>query len=73
MEVLFLIVGLLIGGVFTASMSRERSIGTLWVDKSYPDEQPSIYLQLYEDVGNVSTQKHVRLKVETVKRDNSQK
>lgn len=73
MEIVFLIVGLIIGGVFTAVTSRERPIGTLWVDKTYSDGQPSIYLQLYEDIGDISGQKRVQLKVDIVKSNNSQK
>ena len=73
MEILFLIVGLVAGWLLTINMSRDRAVGTLWVDKSVSEDQPAVYLQLYEDVSDISSRERVSLKVEVVKLNNSQK
>lgn len=53
--------GLAVGAVLT--FERFDYAGTLRVDTSFPDEQPSLFLELSEDVGDVRKKKYVILKV----------
>lgn len=60
--VIFLI-GILAGCVVTLFIFRMRSVGSLRIDTSDPDDEPYLFLELSKDVGVVCQRKHVTLKV----------
>lgn len=56
-------VGAFVGSVLTILMTRKRPIGRLRIDRSDPDDQPYMFLELYKNVGDVSNEKRVTLDV----------
>lgn len=62
--VIFLI-GILAGCVVTLFIFRMRSVGSLRIDTSDPDDGPYLFLELSKDVGVVYQRKYVTLKVNT--------
>lgn len=63
MEVLFLLIGVLLGVGITALIRRARLVGTLRVDTSDPDDGPYMFLELEKGVGDISSRRYVLLKV----------
>lgn len=63
MYFVFFIVGVLIGSVLTVLVTRKRPIGRLRIDRSDPNDQPYMFLELYKNVGDISSQKQVVLEV----------
>jgi hypothetical protein len=59
----FFIVGVSIGSVLTVLATRKRPIGTLRIDRSDPNDQPYMFLELYKNVGDIGNQKQVTLDV----------
>lgn len=59
----FFIVGVSIGSVLTVLVTCKRPIGTLRIDRSDPNDQPYMFLELYKNVGDISNQKQVTLDV----------
>jgi len=58
-------IGVLIGCALTVIICRMRSVGSLRMDTSDPDEGPYLFLELSKDVGVVYQRKYVTLKVNT--------
>ena len=62
--IIFLI-GILVGCVVTLFIFRMRSVGSLRIDTSDPDDGPYLFLELLKDVGVVCQRKYITLKVNT--------
>ena len=65
MELLFLLVGMLIGAVVATTLLVKKPIGTLKVDSSDPDSAPYLFLEI--DSGKaykLRKDKHVMLRVD---------
>lgn len=58
-------IGVLIGCALTVIICRMRSVGSLRMDTSDPDDGPYLFLELSKDVGVVYQRKYVTLKVNT--------
>lgn len=58
-----LIIGIITGVVITVFISRKHPIGDLVIDRSDPTEPPYLFLELYKNVGDFSTEKYVTLQV----------
>ena len=65
MDVLIFVVGVLIGCIFMAIISRVKSVGSLRVDTSDPDDSPYLFLELSKDVDEIYKKKYVTLTVNT--------
>lgn len=63
--VIIFCIGILVGCVITLSIFRMRSVGSLRIDTSDPDDGPYLFLELSKDVGAVYQKKYVTLKVNT--------
>lgn len=56
--------GIVVGIIATyVIMSRIPTVGTLRVDRSIPDEEPMIFLEIYRGVGDITRRRYVRLDV----------
>lgn len=66
MEVIYILIGILIGFVVTSIIHRKHPIGFLRIDRSDPDG-PYLFLELKKSVNEIMTQKTVLLEV---KREN---
>ena len=60
--VIFLI-GILVGCVVTLFIFRMRSVGSLRIDTSDPDDGPYLFLELSKDIGEIYRKKYITLKV----------
>lgn len=60
--VIFLI-GILVGCVVTLFIFRMRSVGSLRIDTSDPDDGPYLFLEMSKDVNKVRKKKYITLKV----------
>jgi len=58
-------IGVLIGCALTVIICRMRSVGSLRIDTSDPDDSPYLFLELSKDIGEVYRKKYVTLKVNT--------
>lgn len=56
-------IGAFVGSVLTILVTRKRPIGRLRIDRSDPDDQPYMFLELYKNVGDISDEKRVTLDV----------
>ena len=65
MMVLFVIfgIGILVGIVCTTLAIRTKSVGSLRVDTSDPDDGPYLFLELSKDIGEIYRKKYVTFKV----------
>lgn len=59
----FFLIGAAIGCMVMKFATRKRPIGRLRIDRSDPDDQPYMFLELYKNVGDISKQKNVTLEV----------
>ena len=66
MEVIYILIGILIGFVVTSIIHRKHPIGFLRIDRYDPDG-PYLFLELKKSVNEIMTQKTVLLEV---KREN---
>lgn len=65
MEAAFIVIGYLIGSVVTMLIFRKFIVGVLRVDRSDPDDQPYMFLELSKSADSVTSKKYVILKVST--------
>lgn len=65
MEVALLLAGMAVGSILTYVIlkRRQHSIGTIRVDRSIPDEDPYLFLELKSGVGEIMRSKRVILDV----------
>ena len=56
-------VGILSGVALTKLLSREKSVGNLRIDRSDPNEEPYLFLELDRNVKEISKKKTVMLNV----------
>ena len=63
--IIMFVVGILVGCVIALSIFRMKSVGSLRIDTSDPDDGPYLFLELSKDVGVVYQRKYVTLKVNT--------
>ena len=56
-------IGILVGIVCTTVATRTKSVGSLRVDMSDPEDRPYIFLELSKQIGDISSKKYVVLKV----------
>lgn len=56
-------IGILVGIVCTTVLTRSKSVGSLRVDMSDPDDGPYLFLELSKRIGDISSKKYVVLKV----------
>lgn len=62
MEVIYVIIGILIGFVGVSIIRRKQPVGFLRIDKSDPDG-PYLFLELKKNINEIITQKTVLLEV----------
>lgn len=62
MEVVYIIIGVLIGFVTSSIIHRKHPVGFLRIDKSDPDG-PYLFLELKKSINEITTQKTVLLEV----------
>lgn len=65
MSVVIFVVVALIGCILTTIASRVKSVGSLRIDTSDPDDNPYLFLELSKDVGEVYRKNYIMLKVNT--------
>lgn len=58
-----MIVGIIQASLVAWFVSRSFKVGTLRVDRSDPDDEPYMFLELSKNIGDVSNKKYVVLKV----------
>lgn len=63
MHYLMLLAGILVGFIFACAWSTRNHVGTLRIDRSDPDDQAYMFLELTEHPEVVSRKKYVMLKV----------
>lgn len=64
MEVLVgFMIGMIIGWGLTVTISRRKSVGSLRIDTSDPDDSPYLFLELSKDVGEIYAKKYITLRV----------
>ncbi len=52
-------IGILVGIVCTTVATRTKSVGSLRVDTSDPDDGPYLFLELSKDIGDIYRKKYV--------------
>ena len=62
---LLFILGIVIGGLVTAFIFIQVSVGTLRIDRSDPNDVPYLFLELSTSPNEVGKKKYVMLKVST--------
>lgn len=65
MEIILILAGIVIGIGLAMIIFKAYFIGTLRIDKSDPNEEPYVFLELDKGIGDISSKKHVVLKVST--------
>lgn len=65
MEVILILAGVVIGIGIAMIIFRAYFIGTLRIDKSDPNEEPYMFLELDKGIGDISSKKHIVLRVST--------
>lgn len=64
MQVVMLLIGVVIGYILACIITAHRStVGNLRVDRSIPDEEPYLFLELNSGVGDITRRKYVTLVV----------
>jgi hypothetical protein len=56
-------IGVLVGSVCSVIVARIKSVGTLRVDTSDPDDSPYLFLELSKDIGEVYRKKYITMNV----------
>jgi len=56
-------IGILVGIVCTTVATRSKSVGSLRVDRSDPDDGPYLFLELSKDIEEIYRKKYVTFKV----------
>ena len=56
-------IGILVGIVCTTVATRTKSVGSLRIDTSDPDDGPYLFLELSKDIGEIYRKKYVMFKV----------
>lgn len=67
MEIILILAGVLLGICISSIIYRSYFVGNLRIDNSDPVDGPYMFLELEKGVGDISSKKHVILKV---KREN---
>lgn len=62
MEVIYVVIGILIGFIGASVIRRKHPVGFLRIDKSDPD-RPYLFLELKKSISEIVTQKTVLLEV----------
>ncbi len=62
MEVIYVIIGIMIGFIVSSIIRRKHPVGFLRIDKSDPDG-PYLFLELKKSINEIVTQKTVLLEV----------
>lgn len=62
-SVLLFIIGVIVGGVVTAIIFLKVSVGWLRIDRSDPNDNPYLFLELSKNVDDVGKKKYVMLGV----------
>lgn len=60
--ILYLVIGIVVGFIVGCLLSREKTVGTIQVDRSQPNEPPYLFLELDHHV-EWKEKKSVRLRV----------
>nr|DAQ19121.1 MAG TPA: hypothetical protein [Caudoviricetes sp.] len=63
MELLLILAGMFLGIAIAAAIYRAYFVGTLRIDHSDPEDGPYMFLELDKGVSDISSKKHVILKV----------
>jgi hypothetical protein len=61
--IIILGIGVLIGCILTIIIFRTRSVGSLRIDTSDPDDSPYLFLELSKDIREIYKKKYVMMKV----------
>lgn len=56
-------IGILVGVVCSVIVIRTKSVGSLRIDTSDPDDSPYLFLELSKDIGDIYKKKYVTMKV----------
>ena len=56
-------IGILVGIICTTIATRTKSVGSLRVDMSDPNDGPYLFLELSKDIGEIYQKKYVTFKV----------
>lgn len=63
--IIIFVIGIFVGCVIALPIFRMRSVGSLRIDTSDPDDGPYLFLELSKDVDVVYQRKYVTLRVNT--------
>lgn len=63
MEILLILVGVLLGVAISVIVFRTYFVGNLRIDNSDPEDGPYMFLELEKGISDISSKKHVVLKV----------
>lgn len=63
--IIIFVIGIFVGCVIALSIFRMRSVGSIRVDTSDPDDGPYLFLELSKDIDEIYRKKYVTLKVNT--------
>lgn len=63
MEVILILAGVLLGISISSIIYRSYFVGNLRIDNSDPADGPYMFLELEKGIGDISSKKHVILKV----------
>lgn len=63
MEIILILAGVLLGVSISSIVYRSYFVGNLRIDNSDPEDGPYMFLELEKGLGNISSKKHVILKV----------
>lgn len=67
MDIILILAGLCLGMAIATIIFRAYFVGNLRIDNSDPEDGPYMFLELEKGIGDISSKKHVILKV---KREN---
>lgn len=63
--IIIFVIGIFVGCVIALPIFRMRSVGSIRVDTSDPDDGPYLFLELSKDIDEIYRKKYVTLKVNT--------
>ena len=61
--IIIFVIGIFVGCVIALPIFRMRSVGSLRIDTSDPDDGPYLFLELSKDIGEIYRKKYVIFKV----------